>query len=385
MDPLVAAACASLLTAPVGAPGMLSPKVEDPALCVLFDLDAAGRFAGTLPAVGIARGFQLPRAHFWLGLNLGEVVDVRMQFAAVRSGGNTGYIGVDGEAIVPRFNVAEARFTWRQGGLGVYGGLIEDAWVKDSNAAWSYRPIAATFGEEADWFDRSDIGVGVEWSAPRRIAGVNVTLTTGEGLRFRERNTGWNTTATATFRPLAIADAGMGQLLEVGILARDGSKGLGVARDHRAGFRVGGHLPYVDVQVEGLAAFGVGGDGERTPQALSVYAGIRDLSIARGFLRADLVREQPGNDDANWLRLRAGGGVALPPWKWQKPFEILLGYELLQAGPDATSLAGAAALQTGHTFFVQIGARIRGAGRLADLPPLPPLPKPGAAGTETPQ
>ena len=86
-------------------------------------LDVAGRMSLTLPDAGISRGLSLPRARAAGGLD-GDWASAQLACSMVRSGGNAGYIGVDGEALVPEVQIAEAQghLPW---GLRVGAGLVE--------------------------------------------------------------------------------------------------------------------------------------------------------------------------------------------------------------------------------------------------------------------
>ena len=376
--------CASLMLGPTTPPAMLSPKVDDPALCFVGRGDLAGRFEGSLPEVGISRRFGLARAHGTLGLDLWGLGGARVLLAATRSGGTTGYIGIDGESLVPKFLLAEARFTWQQAGFTVAAGLVDDPWVITANQAYGIREIAPTVGQERGFFARSDLGVSLAWTSPLSIATVHLAMLSGEGTDLRERNNGFNTTGMLTLRPLAPAD--LPRALAVTVLARDGSRGVGSARDHRGALRVASELGPVRFGWEGMKAWGFAVDGEREPGATSVWATLRDLRPALASVRLDLYAEDlDAVQDTGSLTARVAGGVVLPPLGDLKPIEVLVGWEGRQYADAVAPLAGAESLTSSHTFFVQLGfladfsLRVAGPPTATVVAPGPESPDPGVS------
>lgn len=371
------AGCATLILGlPIEPPPMLTPKVEQPELCLVGRADIAGRLELSQPDVGVSRRFALARGHALLGLDYAGMASARVFVGATRTGGQVGYIGVAGESFVPRFILAEARFTWRAAGFTIAAGLVDDPWVFTGNMLWGQRAMGPITAEERGLFFRSDLGGLAGWTSPLSIATVQVGLFSGEGGNIRERNNGKNLTGMLTVRPLApLAPShdGIGKdALEISVLARDGSRGLLKARDHRGALRVTGSLGPVRLGWEGIKAWGVGGDADREPVAMSVWASLSGLGPALGYGRLDVMNEgAPGTAATESFVIRAGGGVALPPHTKAKPLHVMLGYEGRVWGADVAPLAGSEALSESHTFVVQIGF-------LADFA-VNVLPRPGAA------
>lgn len=329
--------------------------------CGWVRLEMAGRAGLTLPDVGVSRSLSLPRAHVSGGIALGEVAAARVQVAAVRSGGETGYVGVDGEALVPEIQVAEARVAWTRVGLGAGAGAIDDPWVVTGDAAWGMRSVAPGFGELAGWFERADVGGWLAWGAPGGGLGVRVDLTSGEGIRERERNEGKDLAVTTTVRPLTDHDA-----LVVTAFGRDGSRGLGLARDHRLGVRAAAHLGAWDTGLEGLAAWGVAGDAERHPVAGSAWLVARPHGPFLTYARVDVGSEALGEAGAGTLGGFVGAGVALP--SPDRPVELLVGYEGTHVGARVAEIAGTD-VDDAHTVFVQLGVDLTSERRgIADEP-----------------
>ncbi len=196
-------ACAALLT-PLLAPALGSDPAE--AGCLAAGIEVAGRFDKTLPAGGLDRQLSLPRALASLGLAQGGA-GARVVLGAVRSGGDDGYVGVDGEALVPRIEVAEARYRLPVAGLSVAAGLVDDPWVGTGNLSWMHRSMVPGLAEDQGWNERSDLGGLVGWTAPASWVTLTGTWTTGEGLARRERNIGQDVAGLLVLRPLAGLDA----------------------------------------------------------------------------------------------------------------------------------------------------------------------------------
>ena len=365
------AACAWLVGA--AAPVVPPPPGPTPAgpdgarpVCLGAGAEVAARLRAELPDLGLARAFSLPRAQLSLVLGWGGAAAARVELAAVRSGGETGYVGVDGESIVPRVQIAEARFGWPAAGLLLAAGLVDDPWVALGDAAWGMRAVAPTLGEERGWLDRSDLGGTLAWTAPRALATLSVSLTSGEGLRLRERNDGKDLTAVATVRPLALAATGA--LLEVSFLVRDGSRGLDQVRDHRLGARAALHAGAFGAGVEVLAATGVAGDPARTPKGLSAWVTLDALGPALAFARVDVTSERLGDPAAAAFTARAGGGVRLPFRGPVAPLALVAAYEGTHTGAAAAAVAGAAEATTLHVFWIQLAFRLAGAVELGARP-----------------
>ena len=396
---LIAATCASLLLgSPDTPPPMLSPAVLDPSLCLVGRADIAGRLEVSSPDVGVSRRFALARGHAFVGIDFAGMASARVLLAPIRSGGEVGYIGVAGESFVPRLLIAEARFTWKQGGFTIAGGLVDDPWTVHGNSAWGLRPVAPVLAEEKLFFARSDLGGSLAWTSPLSIATLKVAMLAGEGEALRERNNGKNLTGMLTLRPLGPSQTLDPDTLEISVLARDGSRGLGKARDHRGGLRVNGRVDSVRFGWEGIKAWGIDGDAEREPLAMSVWGSVQGVGPVPvvGYARLDLMNEgAPGDAETSSLTVRAGAGVLLPPNTKQKPLSLIVGWEGRRWGDAVAPLAGADALSESHTLVVQVGfltdfaanlipRRIRPATGGIEAPNPTPVPSPEDSEENTP-
>ena len=347
------AACWALAATLTPAP----PGPTTPGGCIGFGAEVAAGLEQTWPRGGVDRGFSLNRSRFDLGVER-EGAGARLVLAGVRSGGRDSYIGVDGESVVPQVQVAEARYRHAPLGMSLAAGMVDDPWVTTANASWDLRATGPGVGEAAGWFERSDLGATVAWTSPGRWAGVAASMTTGEGLRRRERNNGQDTTGLLVLRPLAGRDGG-DTLLEVQALGREGSRGLGYARDHRAGLRLTHRSDWAAGGAEVLRAWGVQGDAVRAPRALSAWAQLTPPSLpVLGWGRADRIDERPGTANTRHIHTALGLGVDLPTAAGA-PARLLLGWDRDTRDAAVAPLSGAAATTRADRLSVQLDLRVR--------------------------
>lgn len=353
----LAAPCEAL---PELLPGV--PNAPPTAPCGTVELDLAGRAANTWPQVGLYRTLELPRAQAELGMRGAGPASARLRVEAVRSGGDTGYIGIAGESIVPRVLVVEARVDLSRLNAALAAGLVDDLWATQGQEGWALAALAPAFALESGWMERSDLGLWAAWSAPRELATLAVSATTGEGLARRERNNGQDLTAVLLLRPTALAQQPPAQV-ELGLMGREGSRGLGTTRDHRVGARATVHTPQASAGAELLRAWGVAGDGRQTPWGGSAWARSGPELPLVAYGRVDLTHTDPGAEDALALRWRLGAGPALSPTRpgGAPGLHLVLGYEGAAWQDQAAPLAGASEAFTEHTVFVQLSARARAA------------------------
>lgn len=327
--------------------------------CIGFGAEVAGRFTQRFPTGGVDRAFSLSRSRYDLGLSR-DGAGARLVLAGVRSGGTDSYIGVAGESIVPQVQVAEARYRATHIGLTLAAGLVDDPWVSTSNGSWDLRATAPGVGEAEGWLERSDLGGTAAWTSPDRWVTVAGTITSGEGLARRERNNGQDSAGLLIVRPLAGLGDGAG-LLEVQAYGREGSRGLGLARDHRAGARLTHRSAWVAGGVEALHAWGVQGDARRTPRALSGWAQVTPPPLpALAWTRLDHVDEVPGTPDTRVIRGSAGLGLGLPTDRaGSPPLRLLLGWERETRHAAVASIAGAMATTRTDALTLQLDLRAR--------------------------
>lgn len=347
-------ACALLLTlpsVPVGLGGE-SPQAN----CFAFDLDVAGRMQFTAPNLGSNPDLQLSRVRLEVA-GSHDRVTARMAMIPTRSTPESGFVGINGESIVGLLQLAGAQVDVPEAGLSITAGLVDDLWIATGNQRWALRGIAPVLGEEEGWFDRSDVGGIVAWSAPNQLVIVATSLTTGEGAFLRERNTGRNLSTMVTAHPLATSE-GPGSLA-ISALYRDGSRGSQTARDHRFGGRLQWTQDTANVGLEVVKAVGVLGDSEYTPLGLSAWTSARPLDPLLVYGRFDYVVEGTGGTHN---RVRLGAGAELS----ESGSNAMIGWTFHGANETGGGLAGASGNTNIHEIFVQLNARFIGAREFND-------------------
>jgi hypothetical protein len=341
-------------------PSPAGSSVADAASCLYVDVDVAGQIGYTTPDDGIAALASLPRGRAELGLT-GSTYGARFAVEPVRSGGLTSTIGIDGESIMARYQIAEAWVALPRLGLRGGAGIIDDPWVVTANEAWGLRAAAPTLGEATGWMDRSDVGLIGSFTAPKHVASLAVSLTNGEGARAVERNNGKDTTALLVIHPLAITGGDPGKL-SLSLMGRDGSRALSSASDRRTGGRMTGILGPVNLGAEYLKAWGVDGDTEAKPSGWSAWARgtlPADLTL---FARVDQTTDIPSDNASNTTILRGGIG-----WSPAEPALIIGGVEQTNAGAQASAIAGAQGLSNTTTLYLLLNVQHRGAVTLMDM------------------
>jgi hypothetical protein len=325
--------------------------------CLTLDLDLAGRAFAQQPDIGLSRGVALSRAREELALRAPGDVLARVAFTEARSGGEDGYVGINGEAWVFQLQIAEGRWDWRQTGLAAAAGLVDHPWTMTVQSRWARREIAPPLTGDRGWVPRNDMGGWLGWTSRDAWVSVTVAALTGEGANRRERNTGVNLSATAHVRPLATSDGDVA--LEVAAYAEEGSRGIAQARDHRAGAAVIVTHPWVVGGVDGLLGWGLGGDANLLPGGVSGWVRTGDEAPVVGWMRLDTgrdARDLASTTETMWM---LGGGPRLPLAK-TGPGHLVVGYQGRRFGADAAAVSGGEVISATDLVFVQLGARLRG-------------------------
>lgn len=307
--------------------------------CAVPDLDFAGRVGTDLEGVSIT----LQRARTEIALRSHDV-QARVALIAVQSGGD-GAVGVGGEAIVPVFQIAEARYDLRAAGLALAGGLVDDPWLMVVQGTWGNIAVERPLAADRGWVERSDVGAWAGFTAPHRTVSATVGLATGEGARAREVNAEPDVTGVVWVRPQAGTDADV--QVEVAASGRFGTRGPDSAPDHRAAGALFLRHDAVVVGVDGMLGWGLATDGDARPAGISAWVRSGATSPVHALGRVDVATDRLGTDPAELLGVVAAGPRL--PWGDPKaPGVLLVGYELRSAE------------EVGHQVFLQIGARVRG-------------------------
>jgi hypothetical protein len=333
------------------------PGEESRGDCLFMDLQAAGRAYLSVPDTGVSRGVALSRARAELGARAHDV-SARIVVNAVRSSGEEGYLGIDGEAYVPEFRVAEARVDLAGLGLALAAGLVDDPYVMTVQPAWGRRDLLAPLATDQGYLDRSDVGGWLGWTSPRGLLSATLSVTTGEGYTRRERNDGVNVTGVLHLRP--VPQEGSSVAPELVVLAREGSRGLSSAPDHRVGAAALLHHRYLVAGAELLVGWGLQGDASRQPLGFSGWVRTADELPLAGAARTDVARDERSATSSEEVMLLAAVGPRLP-WKVRAaPLVLMAGYEGRRIGPQARPLAGSAAMASSDTVFLMLSAMVRG-------------------------
>lgn len=341
---------------PIASAVALGAGPLDPA-CLQIDLDLSGRGFAQIPDLGTARGFALQRSRAELGLRVSEL-GARMAFLVARSGGETGYIGIAGESLVPIVQIAEARWDAPGVGLAVAAGLVDDPWVGLLEEASGHAETLVVMEVDQDFVPRADVGGWVSWTGPGSRVSATASLTTGEGYQRRERNGGADLTGVLHLRPIP-ADAPIA--LDLAVFAREGSRGLEQARDHRAGAAVIVRHDRVEGGVDGLLGWGLRGDGALLPAGVSVWGSSSDSVPVAALARVDVSTDDrltPEARETTWL---FSGGSRLPFRGEHRPGALTIGWEGRRWQSAAAPLAGAGLLRGADLLFVQLSVRLRAA------------------------
>jgi hypothetical protein len=334
------------------------PGEESRGDCLFVDLQAAGKAYVSFPDTGVSRGVALSRARAELGARAHDV-SARLVVGAVRSSGEDGYMGINGEAYVPEVRVAEARVDLAGLGLALAGGLVDDSYVMTVQPAWGRRDLLAPLATDQGYLDRADVGGWLGWTAPGGLLSATVAVTTGEGYTRRERNDGVNLTGVVHVRPAQSQEEGA-VTPELVVLAREGSRGLSSAPDHRVGGAALLHQRYLVAGAELIVGWGLQGDATRHPLGFSAWARTADALPLAGVLRADVARDERSATASEEVLLLAAAGPRLPWNGPNAPLVLMVGYEGRKIGPKARPLAGSPALASSDTIFLTLSATVRG-------------------------
>ncbi|MEZ4321686.1 MAG: hypothetical protein R3F61_29700 [Myxococcota bacterium] len=328
----------------------MGADVPEPELNVRGEL--AGRAFATYPTSGVSRGFALPRARLSILVRGPHGASVRVATVAARSGGQAGYIGIDGETFVPRIQIAEARLDAPQIGLAAAAGVVDDLWVGTHQPAWGLPEVAGEVTLVSGLQDRADLGGWVSWTGPEARISASLSAVTGEGERRRERNNGADVAGLVTVRPW-VSDAGT---LTVRAYGKEGSRGAAQARNHRLGGSVGLDTPKVIAGAMTMAGWGSAADGSLDPFEVEAHVRTgRSLPFV-AWGRLDLLWADRDAPDTRSTIARIGGGPRLP-LKSDAPFWLGVGWEgsrhQAQAGPVAGVVSGS------DMVFVQLSADVK--------------------------
>lgn len=279
---------------------------------------------------------RLDRAELGATVGFGEV-----RVEAVRSAGEGGALGVDGDSLVPRVKYAQAMGSVLAGPLKLDGalGLVPDVWLRTLETGYPLLPLSRTGSERLLGWQVADLAAaGKATWGPASLA---VSVGNGEGLRYPERNTGKTTTAV-----LAVTLAPWLVLAAVG---RDGSIGPASVRDHRAGGGATLTTEYVRAGAEAVHAWGLGDQGDLTGTLLAGWAMVTPLERLGLAARGATLKLTGGRQST------FGGAVMAVAWP--RALSVWLAVERETTSGSASPVPGAA---TGDATTVMLIAAATG-------------------------
>ena len=293
----------AILPAPnASTPGQLQGSVGPLRLGILGDLFATYRLSSRQDQ--LFHEFELSRVQLSGWVSYESLAGVNITVDTVRSSSNRSYIGIDGDAILPRLKWAFAETTPWKHYLSLRAGIVPDLLLQYAETSWGFRAQGPTALERDGLFAPGDLGATVEAALPWQLGSVAVQFGNGEGISLREQNNGKN--VTAALRMAVLRATAPDFLLH--FLFRDGSIGAGSAADRRASAGLTYSSAKLGVGSIATMALGYRGIGDRWAAHLTTWF--------RGELPAHFALL--GRVDALWpdvalrdsVQLRLIGGVA---------------------------------------------------------------------------
>jgi hypothetical protein len=247
---------------------------------------------------------------------------------------------------------------WRLGELELSArlGLIPERWIELVEEGYDLRALDPLLSDRR-YFHRADLGASfsaVGWGGAVQL---ELSVVNGEGLSQRELNVGKNSTLIATFRPLR-----EGALVwAVHAAYRDGSLGVGSARDHRFALASTVRAPQVVAGAELVRAAGLDARSELVSQGASAWATVQLGSAPLGLAaKYDWLDQDRATANANVQRITAGlFGDALTPDDEAPRLRLYLAYQHEHFGQAAGALPGASEALEAHRVLVFMHARGR--------------------------
>ncbi len=317
---------------------LLSQAIDD---CSSLDMNVALRASQYLPQEGIHQRLTLHR----LGIRGGfahEQFASRIFLAQVQTGGNQGYIGIDGESIALRVEMVDLRYQ-PLSFLQISAGIVDDLWIESETIDWKLRDLEKHLAEEYQWGTRGQVGSSMSIQFPKDFGQFFVSYTAGEGAYRRERNNGKNTSALIQFYPLQSSRLG------ISLYGQDGSYGFDSARNHRVGGRITSEWGVGHLGVSALKSWGLPSDINDEPLLLSAWCSQKIAGDIHGVLRSGQLRRETALQ-AEWL-----AAISYSP---QSEANIWIGWKGNRGENQTTSIAGSSAEQFQQQIFIQLNGRL---------------------------
>lgn len=269
---------------------------------LVLELELFGDAAYESPSSGTSFDeLRLDRAEVGAALRMSTHTGAELRLETVRSAAQGGTLGIDGDSLVVRIKRAQIYGDYESDQLRLDGalGMTPDAWIASLEDGYTLRPLSATGSERLLGWPTSDLAaLGRVAYGPARLS---ISIGNGEGQRYPERNTGKTTTAVIEVVPLTTPR------LRVAAMARDGSIGPALARDHRFGAAATITVPIASAGAELVRALGVGERGDVAAWLVAGWAEVRPW----GPLVAAARVASAGYDAGSGRATTAGGALAL--------------------------------------------------------------------------
>lgn len=287
---------------------------------------------------------RLDRGEAGLAVALAPRAAAELRLEAIRSAGEGGALGVDGDSTVVRVKIAQVTGSVDAGSLRLDGalGFVPDPWLRTLEAGYSLRPLSRTASERLLGWPTSDLSAEVRASwGPARLS---ISAGNGEGLRYPERNSG--KTTTAVLEVVAI-DARALRLVLAGV-GRDGSVGSAAVRDKRVGGGATVLSPRVRAGGEAVRAWGLGDRGEVKGLALAGWAEVTLAPRLALAGRGATLGLAGGGRSSSF-----GGAVAVDPWRVEHgALRLWLAVERATTSGDASPIVGGATGNATSVFVI---------------------------------
>lgn len=254
--------------------------------------------------------FDLTRAEIGADLDWGEHFGGEVRLEAIRSAGPQSLLGVDGDSLVLRVKRAWGKAGVKLGPVAADGrlGLIPDPWIDALQGGYDILGASQTLSERGLFFDTSDLGAQVRASAFDELVELRVAVTNGEGRNQREQNEGKNTTLVVAVRPYNFQLGGGEAVTALLFSYRDGSVGVGTARNHRLAAGLTFTSPLANLGVEFVQAEGYLGQDDLNAEGFGLWANAHVWTPWIGLLlRLDHL--SPDSDDADNTQRQITAGL----------------------------------------------------------------------------
>lgn len=286
-------------------PVVLSPFARWPRELFALDLSLVTQARWTQQPGDDLTEVKLDRGELGAVVALAPRALAELRLEAVRSAGEGGALGVDGDSLVVRIKRAQAAGEFDLGSARIDGalGLVQDPWLAVLEQGYPLLPLSRTASERLLGWPVSDLSAEV-----RAIVGparLSIAAGNGEGLRYPERNQGKTTTAVLEVVPVNT----LGLLIDVAAVARDGSIGPASVRDRRAGGAVTVVASRVRAGIEAVHAWGLAGHGEVTGTVLEGWGALELPARTSVAARGATLGLSGGGRSSTF-----GGAVAITPW-----------------------------------------------------------------------